>query len=143
MSKTALTHGEAVAFYTQDPKLNSQYVKLIEMIEEDGRLIDGEKQMLEWTVETIFGLGYVIYDHLWFHTHELMKDMSKEIALSVMKKREEGILKAVHESILPVVWERAVRYGARNNSSAAFGAWIHELQCIATNILQFSKRNHV
>ena len=140
MNRKPLTRGEAVVFYTADPKNNPEYVSLIESIENDGRLLDSEVEMLEWTVETIFGIGYSIYDHLYFHTHDMMKVMDVKSALTTADRYETKMIQAVKNEILPIVFQRALLYAKTYNASNAFLSWVKKLQENAVKILQYSKR---
>ena len=140
MNRKPLTRGEAVVFYTADPKNNPEYVSLIESIENDGRLLDSEVEMLEWTVETIFGIGYSIYDHLYFHTHDMMKVMDVKSALTTADRYETKMIQAVKNEILPIVFQRAYLFAKRWNASNAFLSWVKKLQEDAITIMQFSKR---
>ena len=138
MNRKPLTRGEAVVFYTADPKNNPEYVSLIESIENDGRLLDSEVEMLEWTVETIFGIGYSIYDHLYFHTHDMMKVMDVKSALTTADRYETKMIQAVKNEILPIVFQRALLYAKTYNASNAFLSWVKKLQENAVKILQYS-----
>lgn len=140
MNRKPLTRGEAVVFYTADPKNNPEYVSLIESIENDGRLLDSEVEMLEWTVETIFGIGYSIYDHLYFHTHDMMKVMDVKSALTTADRYETKMIQAVKNEILPIVFQRALLFAKTYNASNAFLSWVKKLQENAVKILQYSKR---
>lgn len=140
MNRKPLTRGEAVVFYTADPKNNPEYVSLIESIENDGRLLDSEVEMLEWTVETIFGIGYSIYDHLYFHTHDMMKVMDVKSALMTADRYETKMIQAVKNEILPIVFQRALLFAKTYNASNAFLSWVKKLQENAVKILQYSKR---
>ena len=140
MNRKPLTRGEAVVFYTADPKNNPEYVSLIESIENDGRLLDSEVEMLEWTVETIFGIGYSIYDHLYFHTHDMMKVMDVKSALTTADRYETKMIQAVKNEILPIVFQRALLFAKTCNASNAFLSWVKKLQEDAITIMQFSKR---
>ena len=140
MNRKPLTRGEAVVFYTADPKNNPEYVSLIESIENDGRLLDSEVEMLEWTVETIFGIGYSIYDHLYFHTHDMMKVMDVKSALTTADRYETKMIQAVKNEILPIVFQRALLFAKTYNASNAFLSWVKKLQEDAVKILQYSKR---
>ena len=140
MNRKALTRGEAVVFYTADPKDNPEYTHLIESIESDGRLRDGEKEMLEYTVETIFGIGYSIYDHLYFHTHDMMKVMDVKSALMTADRYETKMIQAVKNEILPIVFQRAYLYAQSHGSSQAYIFWVKKLQENALKIMQYNKR---
>ena len=140
MNCKPLTRGEAVVFYTADPKNNPEYVSLIESIENDGRLLDSEVEMLEWTVETIFGIGYSIYDHLYFHTHDMMKVMDVKSALMTADRYETKMIQAVKNEILPIVFQRALLFAKTYNASNAFLSWVKKLQENAVKILQYNKR---
>ena len=139
-NRRPLTRREAVTFYTADPKNNPDYVKLMECIMKDERLTGGEKEMLIWTVETIFGIGYSIYDHLYFHTHDMLKVMDVGIALNTADTYETTMIKAVRNEILPIVFKRAMLYAKTHHTSHAFLSWLKDIENMSVKILQFSKR---